>query len=408
MSGHLLDTSVIAELTNASPNPGVVDFLSDHDDLWMSSVVLHELELRLLLLPQGQGRDDLRMALGELTSEFGDRILPLGRREAEWAARLGAQARLAGHVPRAEVALLAGIAKAHDLVIAIRDAQDFDGLDVAVTNPWEHAPALPETQPGQAGRPGESAQLGPAGPAGRAGRALVAGVDGVRDGWVMAITGAAGGSPVEFSVWHTLDELWSEARARRLRVVAIDMPTGLPGAERREADLEAYRQLGARRSSLFWTPPLCVLDATRHAEANRRSWDETGRGISIQAFNLIPRIRELRDALAPGDFAPTARPRAVEVHPESSFVRLAGEPMSASKRQPAGEEERLDVLAEVFPNIVEAAVSSPPPGPPRPGPDDLLDAAAAAWTARRIVAGEADSLGAGDHDETGYPMHIWV
>ena len=62
---------------------------------------------------------------------------------------------------------------------------------------------------------------------------LVAGVDGVSDGWVMAITGAAGGSPVEFSVWRTLDELWSEARARRLRVVAIDMPTGLPGAERR-------------------------------------------------------------------------------------------------------------------------------------------------------------------------------
>ena len=108
MSGHLLDTSVIAELTNASPNSGVVDFLSDHDDLWLSSVVLHELELRLQLLPQGQGRDDLRLALGELTSEFGDRILPLGRREAEWAARLGAQARLAGQVPRAEVALLAG------------------------------------------------------------------------------------------------------------------------------------------------------------------------------------------------------------------------------------------------------------------------------------------------------------
>lgn len=397
MSGYLLDTTVIAELTNAFPNPGVLAFLAEHDELWLSAVVLHELELGLQLLPQGQGRDGLRRTLGELSSEFGDRILPLGRREAEWAARLKAQARLAGQSPRDRDALVAGTAKAHDLVIAAPAGQDFDGLDIAMTDPWQTAPT---PSAGELDQPARSPVI----PA----RGLVAGVDGVPDGWVMAVTGAAGGSPVEFSVWHTLGELWSEARARRLVVVAIDMPAGLPGAERREADTLAHRLLGARRSSLFWTPPLCVLDATGHAEANRRSWDETGRGISIQAFNLIPKIRELRDTLAVDDFAPTALPRAVEVHPESSFVRLAGEPMSAPKRQPAGAEERLEVLAEVFPNIGEAAVTSPPPGPPTPGLDDLLDAAAVAWTARRIIAGDADCLGAAEHDETGYPMHIWV
>ena len=404
MSGYLLDTTVISELTNASPNTGVLAFLSERDDLWLSSVVLHELEFSLQLLPQGRQRDGLRWALGEFASEFGDRILPLGRREAEWAARLRAQARLAGFVPRGRDALLAGTAKAHDLAIATRQVRDFDGLDIAMTNPWERAPTQPEgepTEPTESIRSAKSPRL-------VSGRALVAGVDGVPDGWVLAVTGANGGSPVEFSMWSTLGELWSEARARRLVLVAVDMPAGLPGAERREADLDAHRLLGARRSSLFWTPPLCVLDTTRHAEANRRSWDETGRGISIQAFNLIPKIRELRDTLVPDDFAPDARPRAVEVHPESSFVRLAGEPMSASKRQPAGEEERLDVLAEVFPNIAEAAVSAPPPGPPKPALDDLLDAAAAAWTARRIITGEADCLGGGEHDETGYPMHIWV
>jgi len=31
-----------------------------------------------------------------------------------------------------------------------------------------------------------------------------------------------------------------------------------------------------------------------------------------------------------------------------------------------------------------------------------------AWTARRIVSGHAECLGAGEHDETGYPMRIWV
>lgn len=237
---------------------------------------------------------------------------------------------------------------------------------------------------------------------------LVAGVDGVRGGWVMAVTGVADESFVEFSVRSTLSELWTEAGTRGLLIVAIDMPVGLPDADRRAADIEACRLLGERRSSLFWTPPLCALDATDHAEANRRSREHTGRGVSAQTFNLMPKIRELRATLAPEDFAPAARPRAVEVHPESSFVHLTGAPMTASKRKPPGIEERLAALAEVFPDISEAAVTAPPPGPPTPTLDDLLDAAAAAWTARRIVAGEADCLGVGEQDETGYPMHIWV
>ena len=47
-------------------------------------------------------------------------------------------------------------------------------------------------------------------------------------------------------------------------------------------------------------------------------------------------------------------------------------------------------------------------GGPRPGRDDRLDAAAAAWTARRLASGAADCLGAGEYDDTGYPMNIWV
>ena len=96
------------------------------------------------------------------------------------------------------------------------------------------------------------------------------------------------------------------------------------------------------------------------------------------------------------------------MHPESSFVRLGGAPMASSKHKLAGLQERSAALAGVFPNIAEAALLAPLPGPSEPGLDDLLDAAAAAWTARRIVSGHAECLGAGEHDETGYPMHIWV
>ena len=102
-----------------------------------SSVVLHELEFGLQSLPRGRRRDDLRQVLSDFITEFDDRILPLERIEAEWAARLRAEAHLSGRVLHLGDALIAGTAKAHGLSVATRNVKDFDGLDVNVANPWQ-------------------------------------------------------------------------------------------------------------------------------------------------------------------------------------------------------------------------------------------------------------------------------
>ena len=223
----------------------------------------------------------------------------------------------------------------------------------------------------------------------------------------MAVAGTSRGAPVEFSSWRSFGDLWAEACVQDIAVVAVDMPVGLPGVERRTADAEARAMLGPRRSSLFWTPPLCVLEAGDHTEANRRSREGTGWGVSAQSFNLLPKIREVREALSTESFASLARPRTAEVHPETSFALLAGAPMRSSKRTQAGIEERVAGLERVFPNVGDA-VLGPLQGPPRASPDDRLDAVAAAWTARRIASGDAICLGEGEFDATGYPMNIWV
>ena len=137
MTGFLLDTNVVSELTKKSPDPGVIAFLSEQDNLWLSPIVLHELEFGLQLLPQGSSRDRLRQTLSELIAEYEDQVLPVKRKEAEWAARLRAQAHLSGRVPHLGDALIAGTAKSHNLSIATRNIGDFDGLDVDVLNPWE-------------------------------------------------------------------------------------------------------------------------------------------------------------------------------------------------------------------------------------------------------------------------------
>ncbi len=232
---------------------------------------------------------------------------------------------------------------------------------------------------------------------------LVAGVDAAKGGWVMATTATTPGAPVEFSLRQSFADVWAEARSQGLLAVGVDMPIGLPGQDLRRSDIEARELLGPRRSSLFWTPPLGALNAADHAEANRLSREGTSRGLSIQAFHLLPKVREVRAVLTPEDLTPHAKPQAAEVHPETSFAVLAGQPMSVSKRQAAGQAERMAALAPEFGNLGPAL-----PSLPGATSDDLLDAAAAAWTARRMAASTAMVLGRGELDATGYPMAIWA
>ena len=137
MSGFLLDTNVISEMTKRGPDPRVVAFLTKEHDLWLPVIVLYELEFGLQLLPMGRRRRHLEATLSAFTTEYENRILPVGRREAEWAATLQALGRRSGRALDLGDALIAGTAKVHGLSVATRNTQNFDGLDIDVTNPWE-------------------------------------------------------------------------------------------------------------------------------------------------------------------------------------------------------------------------------------------------------------------------------
>lgn len=137
MSGFLLDTNVVSELTKDTPDPHVIAFLRDKDDLWLSTVVLHELDFGLNLLPLGQRRERLQQTIAAYVAEYDDRILPLGRLEARWAALTRAQSRQSGRTLQLGDALIAGTALAHDLAVATRNVRDFEGLSLDIVNPWE-------------------------------------------------------------------------------------------------------------------------------------------------------------------------------------------------------------------------------------------------------------------------------
>ena len=136
MSGYLLDTNVISELTRDVPDSRVVEFLAERDDVWVSSILIHEVEYGVRLLPQGTRRNRLSSMQASILSGYAHRILPLDRAGAEWAAEFRANARRSGHMVDMVDALVAGIARANTLTVATRNVADFRSFNVEVFSPW--------------------------------------------------------------------------------------------------------------------------------------------------------------------------------------------------------------------------------------------------------------------------------
>lgn len=138
MTGYLLDTNVVSELTRDAPDTQVTDFLSEHEEgVWLSAILIHDVEYGIRLLPHGRRRSRLSAMQSAILGAYEDRILPLDRVGAEWSAEFRAQARRAGRTIDMGDVLVAGIAKAHDLTVVTRNVAHFDELNVEVFNPWE-------------------------------------------------------------------------------------------------------------------------------------------------------------------------------------------------------------------------------------------------------------------------------
>ena len=87
------------------------------------------------------------------------------------------------------------------------------------------------------------------------------------------------------------------------------------------------------------------------------------------------------------------------MHPELAFGALAGAPLAASKHTGTGRDLRRELLARAGIEI--------PRGDPATLLGDILDAAAVAWSARRIAAGQAVTIPAApQHDRQGREIAI--
>lgn len=251
---------------------------------------------------------------------------------------------------------------------------------------------------------------------------MICGVDGCPAGWIAVWHGHADSAP-KTAVFFTIRSL-IEAFPKTATIV-IDMPIGSPdvvtgGGRGPEKAVRPF--LGERQSSVFSVPSRTaiyaesgpfsgqgdMIEAHKRASMVALATSDPPRKISIQSFNLFPKIREI-DTLLRERHDLTSRIH--ESHPEFAFTVLnGGLPMKLPKKikgkvNPHGMDERKDLLASL--GLQRDFLDQKPPK--GAATDDFLDACAMLCIAERIKAGKArphpDPL---QYDSHSIPVAIWA
>ncbi len=209
----------------------------------------------------------------------------------------------------------------------------------------------------------------------------IAGVDGCKGGWFAFFLD---GGRLRSQMFGSIGELFNAVDAD---LILIDIPIGL----RDEGPLERLCDLGARKilspkrkPSVFRTPSRTSLNENNHSNASSTNRRYTGKGLSKQSFNIMPKIKEV-DGFIQSSIYRLHKGKSVirEAHPEVCFWGLSGGlEMRHSKKEYLGKCERVQLLKRYLPEA-EVLLSHAREGN-RKGQvadDDMIDALCCAVTA---------------------------
>jgi len=140
---YLIDTCCISELVKNKPNPNVVKWFADRDELsiYLSVITFGELRKGIEKSPDSKKKKELnRWVKEDLNQRFKNRVLNITIEEVnKWGEILAAAEKSGKPLPAID-ALIAATAHVHDLSVVTRNTQDMEGSGVEVINPWTYEP----------------------------------------------------------------------------------------------------------------------------------------------------------------------------------------------------------------------------------------------------------------------------
>ncbi len=206
-----------------------------------------------------------------------------------------------------------------------------------------------------------------------------AGIDGCKAGWILITFDE---NP-RYEILRSNEEL--KENLMDLDRVFIDMPIGLEDENyTRECDDLLRKKLGGEYASSVFSPPIRpALNAPSYVEANMQSFEYTDKNLTVQAWNITPKIKVLDQFLTE---YPELQEKVLESHPELLFMNLNGGLIYQKKNTKKGLRHRLDLIknhekiaADFFREIKEEYRRN------EVEEDDIVDAMALALAAKKSV-----------------------
>lgn len=175
---------------------------------------------------------------------------------------------------------------------------------------------------------------------------ITAGIDGCKSGWLMVKHSEEG---YAFGVYSNIQDLVIEHTD--IQRVLIDIPLGLSGASfKRTIDARLKKELGVRHSTVFMSPCREAVYADDYETAKAKNKRIEGKSISIQAFHISSKIREVDTFITSGRHSV----QIIESHPEFCFKHLNNKNILLSnKKSLEGEQERLNILSKYDAELVD-------------------------------------------------------
>ncbi len=136
----LLDTNILSELMKTEPNTKVVDWLNQQptNQLFLSSITLAEISFGLIVLPDGNRKERLRLSFERFINiGFVNRILSFDASSSNAFAQVMLKRKQMGRPMSFQDGQIAAIALQHKLSLATRNTKDFELIGITIINPFE-------------------------------------------------------------------------------------------------------------------------------------------------------------------------------------------------------------------------------------------------------------------------------
>ncbi|MEX0771426.1 MAG: DUF429 domain-containing protein [Balneolaceae bacterium] len=205
-----------------------------------------------------------------------------------------------------------------------------------------------------------------------------AGIDGCKAGWILISFDRDSSGYEILRTDRELEDAFSEHDR-----IFIDIPIGLNDEEyHRECDELLRKKLGPEYASSVFSPPIRpALHAPTYVEANMQSYEFTGKKLSLQAWNITPKVKTVDELLRKEK---NWQEKVLESHPELLFMNLNGGMIYQKKNTKKGLKHRLDLIAarekaaaDFFREIKEEFRRN------EVEEDDIVDAMALAYAAKK-------------------------